>query len=102
MATKKNKVTKPPAAPDRTKLINLAKVTLLPGANAAAVIAEYAKPWGEQDMVALVDELRLRITDVNDGDLKHCEAMLAGQANALQAIFVNLARRAVNQEYLKQ
>lgn len=33
--------------------------------------------------------------------MQHCEAMLVGQAHALQSIFVSLARRAVNQEYLK-
>jgi len=35
------------------------------------------------------------------GDLKLAEAMLYGQAHALQAIFVNLTRRASSQEYLK-
>ena len=103
MATKKNKaVTKQPEAPDRTKLISTAKVTLLPSAISAAIIADYAKAFGEQDVSALMGELRPHMNDVNDGDLKHCEAMLVGQAHALQSIFMNLARRAVNQEYLKQ
>jgi len=34
--------------------------------------------------------------------MKRPEAMLYGQAQALQAIFMNLARRATKQEYLKQ
>lgn len=103
MATRKTKaVAKPPAMTDKEKTVNTAKVTLLPSANAAAVIAEYAKPFGEQDLCALVDELRPHMNDVNDGNLQHCEAMLVGQAHALQSIFVNLARRAANQEYLKQ
>jgi len=34
--------------------------------------------------------------------MERCEAMLLGQAHALQAIFMSLSRRAVKQEYLKQ
>jgi len=103
MATKKTKaVTKQPDATDRTKLISTAKVTLLPSANSAAIIADYGKAFGNQDVSALMDELRPRMKDVNEGDLKHCEAMLVGQAHALQSIFMNLARRAINQDYLKQ
>ena len=34
--------------------------------------------------------------------MKRAEAMLYGQAHALQAIFMNLSRRAASQEYLKQ
>ena len=34
--------------------------------------------------------------------MKQAEAILCGQAHALQAILMNLARRAVSQEYLKQ
>jgi hypothetical protein len=40
--------------------------------------------------------------DLKSGDLHRCEAMLLSQAHALQAIFVNLSRQAVKQEYLKQ
>ena len=103
MATKKTKsVAKLPAMANKEKAEKIAKATLLPSVNAAAVVAEYAKSFGEQDLGALVDELRPHMTDVNDGNLQHCEAMLVGQAHALQSIFVSLARRAVNQEYLKQ
>jgi len=75
---------------------------LMPSTNAAAVVAEYTKAFGEQDVQALMEELRPHMKNVNDGNLQHCEAMLVGQAHALQSIFMNLARRAVNQEYLKQ
>jgi carboxylesterase type B len=103
MTTKKTKaVAKQLAIAEKEKTENIAKVTLLPSANAAAVVTEYAKAFGEQDFCALVDALRPHMNDVNDGNLQHCEAMLVGQAHALQSIFVNLARRAVNQEYLKQ
>ncbi len=74
----------------------------MPCTNAAAVVAEYAKVFGEQDVQALMEQLRPHVKSVNNGDLQHCEAMLVGQAHALQSIFMNLSRRAVNQEYLKQ
>lgn len=103
MAMKKTKaVAKLPAMTDKEKIEHRAEVTLRPSANAAAVVAEYAKAFGEQDVQALIEQLRPHMNDVNDGNLQHCEAMLVGQAHALQSIFVSLARRAVNQEYLKQ
>ncbi len=74
----------------------------MPCTNAAAVVAEYTKAFGEQDVQALMEQLRTTFDQVENGDLQHCEAMLVGQAHALQSIFMNLARRAANQEYLKQ
>jgi hypothetical protein len=103
MATKKTKpVLKAVSVTDREKVTHTAQVTLRPSVNAAAVIAEYAKPFGDQDINALAEELRGKFEQVEKGDLKLCESMLVGQANALQTIFVSLARRAANQEYLKQ
>lgn len=77
------------------------KMTLLPSINAAAIIETYATPMGEQDIGTLMNSLNESMEKVWDGDLKRCEAMLLGQAHALQAIFMNLSRRAVKQEYLK-
>lgn len=103
MATKKTKaVAKQPEKTAQEKIVHTATVTLMPSANAAAIVAEYAKAFGEQDVQALMDQLRTKFEQVENGDLHYCEAMLVGQAHALQAIFMNLARRAVNQEYLKQ
>lgn len=104
MATKKAAKTeaKPPAlsVKDRTELVS--KLALKPSANGAAVVEAYSKgAFGEADINVLIDELRTQFDKVENGDLQYCEAMLVGQANALQSIFVNLARRAVNQEYLK-
>ena len=79
----------------------LAQVTLRPSANAAAVIAEYGKSFGNQDVIELVDVLATSMTELNNGDLKRCENMLMGQAYALQAIFMNLSLRSKNQDYLK-
>lgn len=79
----------------------LAKIALQPSANAAAVISEYGKSFGEQDINALIDALILTFDAVNKGDTKQSEAMLMGQAYALQSIFMSFSRRANNQEYLK-
>ena len=102
MATRKPKaVTKQPETPDKENDY-WAEVTLLPSANAAAVISEYGKAFGDQDIAALIDGLRTKFDEVNNGDLHQCEAMLVGQAFALQSIFMNLSRRAAKQDYLKQ
>jgi hypothetical protein len=41
-----------------------------------------------------------QIEVANDGNLKRAEAMLTTQAHTLDAIFNNLARRAINAEYM--
>ena len=41
------------------------------------------------------------VEKLENGDLARCEAMLYGQAHALQAIFMNLALRAAMQEHMK-
>lgn len=103
MTMKRTKaVSEPPAKTDKAKTEQIAKVALMPCTNAAAVVAEYAKVFGEQNVQALMEQLRPHMDSANNGDLQHCEAMLVGQAHALQSIFVNLSRRAINQEYLKQ
>jgi hypothetical protein len=79
----------------------LAQATLRPSANAAAVISEYGKTFGDQNVVELMDVLIDSIENVNKGDLNRCEGMLMGQAYALQSIFVNLSLRSKNQEYMK-
>lgn len=73
--------------------------------NAAAVIEAYSKSvFGEQQggLMEVFDELNGSIEKMWDGDMKKCEAMLLSQAVALQSIFTNLSRRAINQDYLKQ
>lgn len=103
-ATGKRKVVATfPDPPDPEKAQASAKLFLSPSVNAAAVAVEYLKgPFGDQqDMGALVDCLSGSIKDVWAGDMRRAEAMLYGQATALQAIFTNLARRANSQEYLR-
>ncbi len=104
MATRKPKAeTKAPAMTAKERSEYVSKVTLMPSANAAAVIETYGKgAFGDQDINVLIEQLRTKSDQVKNGDLHYCEAMLVGQANALQSIFVSLARRAANQEYVKQ
>ena len=103
MTLKKPKVkAKVPVKSNKEQAEHLAKLALMPCTNSAAVVAEYAKAFGKQDVQTLMEQLRTTFDQVENGDLQHCEAMLVGQAHALQSIFMNLARRAANQEYLKQ
>jgi hypothetical protein len=94
---------RPAAAPDPEKSEAMARMAVRPSVNAAAVMASYGKPLGidDDDIVALMDRLSDDMKDVWAGDMKRAEAMLFGQAHALQAIFMNLARRAPAQEYMK-
>ena len=100
--TKTKMVASFPESPEPEKAAAMAKMALLPSVNAAAVMASYTKPLGEQDLAALAASLSAGMDDLWAGDLKRAEAMLYGQAHALQSIFMNLARRAASQEYLKQ
>lgn len=105
MATKKIAKTeaKLPAMSTKERAENASKLALKPSANGAAVVEAYSKgSFGETDINVLIDELRTQFDKVENGDLQYCESMLVGQANALQAIFVSLARRAANQQYLNQ
>lgn len=49
--------------------------------------------FGEVDMVSLIEELGDKVHKIQDGDMHPVEAMLYGQAQALQSIFTNMARR---------
>jgi hypothetical protein len=78
-----------------------ASANLSSAINAAIVIAAYSKSvFGEQQggLYEVYEELNDSIGKVWDGDLKKCEAMLLAQASALQSIFTNLTRRAIEQE----
>lgn len=77
----------------------MANAALRPSINAAAVMCEYAKPLGELDVNDLADALLKSIDEVNGGNLYRCEAMLMAQAHALQSIFMNFSRRALEQKY---
>ncbi|MGF6975160.1 hypothetical protein QFZ94_003610 [Paraburkholderia sp. JPY465] len=54
------------------------------------------------DLTAYVGELRARINAVKGGDMSGVEAMLIAQANTLDMIFNQCARKAAFSEYLNQ
>lgn len=71
--------------------------------NNGAVIHQYQGNMMGKDteLGHLIEGLRENSKDVNAGDMKAIEAMLVGQAKALQTIFASLARRAHEQAQLK-
>lgn len=99
--TKEKMVARFPEPEDQAKAEALADISLRSAANGAAVMVEFGKAFGEQDIGALAIALHEVEQKVLDGDMRRCEAMLLGQAHALQSIFVSLSRRAVKQEYVK-
>ena len=52
------------------------------------------------DVPTLIDQLREQAKVVNAGDLTQVEAMLVGQATALQTLFARLTERAFSAEYM--
>jgi len=52
------------------------------------------------DMPELIACLRDNAATVNGGDLSHTEAMLMGQATALQSLFARLTERGMHADYL--
>lgn len=80
-----------------------ANAALSPSINAAMAMDAYQSNLLGRDtsLAGLVDGLRDTFAEVKGGDLHTLEAMLIGQATALQTIFTSLVRRAQIQEYQK-
>ncbi|WP_342128532.1 hypothetical protein [Hydrogenophaga sp. OTU3427] len=72
-----------------------------PAINAAVVVDTYqTNIMGDDvELDSLVDALRASMDKSATGDLSGLEAMLIGQATALQTIFVSLAKRSHHQQY---
>lgn len=83
------------------KILTHADLSASSSVNAAAVMELYGKTFGEQNIPDLIVSLQRSIDDLRGNDLTRCENMLLAQAHALQAMFTNLSRRAITQEYLK-
>ena len=81
-----------------------ARVATKASLNAVMVVNAYqGNIMGKDvDIGELVTTMQDKFKEVNDGDLSTLEAMLVGQATALQTMFTSLAVRAASQEYLKQ
>ncbi len=80
--------------PDRGKL--LAQTALRPSVQAAITSRQWSKSFGDLDLTKLVAELQTQISLVNNGDQSRGEALLITQAQTLNLIFNELARRAHN------
>ena len=103
-------MTKTPPAPRKKTAVatkpakhtskDIAKFALRPSANTVAVVNVFNAPFGELDTGELIRETQAQITAIQQGDMSNVEAMLYGQALALQSIFVAQARRAQVQERL--
>jgi hypothetical protein len=96
-----NQITAAGRADDDDAVV-IARTVLRPTVQAAVTLNEYNKSCGDLDLSGLIDSLMEQTTAINDGDLKRGEAMLTAQAHTLDAIFNNLARRAIKAEYLSQ
>lgn len=81
-----------------------AKMATKASLNAVLVVNAYqGNIMGKDvDIGELVTTMQTTFKEVNDGDMSTMEAMLVGQATALQTMFTSLATRAASQEYLKQ
>jgi len=78
----------------------MARFALGPTVQAATTLKEYDKKYGDLKLQGLIDALQEQTKASKDGDLSRADTMLTAQAHTLDAIFNNLARRAINAEYL--
>jgi hypothetical protein len=89
------------ALPGGSEDLAFAKTALRPTVQAAITLTEYGKEvFGDLDLSGLIDSLTAQTKAVANDDLRQSEAMLTAQAHTLDAIFNNLARRAINAEYI--
>ena len=72
-----------------------ARTLTRPEIGAAAIMEKWSPDT--YDVNVLADELAAQVKAVNHGDMQRTEGILLSQAQALDAIFVNLMRRAIGQ-----
>lgn len=112
MVTKKTTAKKAPPATSakkttpvtaKTEIMLPHHVALSSNAQNAVGILAWSKFAGEADLQELVNDLgKETVKVVQDGNMRPVEAMLYQQAKTLETIFTSLARRAANQDGLKQ
>jgi len=88
-------------ASDEETARNYAAFYLSPELAAGRAIAKTVPPQlnGPLDLVAVCDELRSHAEAITRGDLSRPEAMLTGQAQALESLWVRLLERAMEQKH---
>jgi hypothetical protein len=88
------------ARPDEDEARSLARKALEPAVRGAVTTKEYSNYLGDLDLVGLIAALEEQTKAVIDSDLGRIEAILTTQAHTLDAIFHNLARRAIRADYM--
>ncbi len=88
------------AKPSEDEANAISRTVIRPTVQAAVTLREYGKSYGDLDLSGLIDALTAQTASVNIGNLGRGEAMLTAQAHTLDAVFNNLARRAINAEYM--
>lgn len=86
--------------PDGDKAVVMARTVIHPTAQAAVTIREYDRSYGDLDLAGLTASLIEQTKAIGDENLSRAEEMLTTQAHTLDAIFNNLARRAINSKYI--
>ncbi len=89
-----------PGKPGEDERISVARNALRPTVQAAVTAREYGKVFGELDLAGLVDSLMEQVEESQSGNTGRAEEMLTAQAHTLDAIFNNLAQRAINMQYV--
>lgn len=97
--TVKKKVTTIKSKDEKTKEIKMQVSASTMSAAASESFATNMFP--DMNIGLLINEIETKITSVQSGDMQVMEAMLVGQAQALQTMFACLARKASKQELLK-
>ena len=80
---------------------DLAYAVLRPSFQAILSLREYTSEFGDVSLEGMIKGLQEQIDATERGDLGCGEAMLTAQAHTLDAIFNNLARKAITAEYMK-
>ena len=96
---------KTPSAKQDTKADSehYAKVSVSAAAMSAALSDSFTAPlFPDLNMIEVIKVLNDKIASVQAGDMTTIEAMLIGQAQALQTMFVSLGRQAVVKTGLQQ
>ena len=96
-----NAAPKPVAPAAESRTLKPHELLLSASIQSAIGVDSWSKFAGAVDLADLVKELREQVKDVADGNMRPVEAMLYGQALALQTMFTSLSRRAATQEHLK-
>lgn len=86
----------------KSKARTLAEVMLSSTILNATTVQSFSKMMGEIDLTEAAIVMKEKSEKIIAGDLSGLEATLAAQVASLNAIFVTLARRSANNEYLNQ